>query len=85
MTLTKSENSGYGFSVVVNKIDTCLYVDEILNDPALSDGRLRRGDRIIMVQYLFEFVYVEKIFADQCNLALAFFILYHSFIMYLGM
>lgn len=50
MTLTKSENNGYGFSVVLNKIDTCLYVDEILNDPALSDGRLRRGDRIIMVQ-----------------------------------
>ncbi|RMC11583.1 hypothetical protein DUI87_11704 [Hirundo rustica rustica] len=49
VTLTKSENSGYGFSVVLNKIDTCLYVDEILNDPALSDGRLRRGDRIIMV------------------------------------
>ncbi|XP_054132527.1 FERM and PDZ domain-containing protein 2 [Melozone crissalis] len=49
VTLTKSENNGYGFSVVLNKIDTCLYVDEILNDPALSDGRLRRGDRIIMV------------------------------------
>ncbi|XP_026655527.2 FERM and PDZ domain-containing protein 2 isoform X1 [Zonotrichia albicollis] len=49
VTLTKSENNGYGFSVVLNKMDTCLYVDEILNDPALSDGRLRRGDRIIMV------------------------------------
>ncbi|XP_074763480.1 FERM and PDZ domain-containing protein 2 isoform X6 [Athene noctua] len=49
VTLTKSENNGYGFSVVLNKVDTCLYVDEILNEPALSDGRLRRGDRIIMV------------------------------------
>ncbi|XP_076194792.1 FERM and PDZ domain-containing protein 2 isoform X2 [Aptenodytes patagonicus] len=49
VTLTKSENNGYGFSVVLNKVDNCLYVDEILNDPALSDGRLRRGDRIIMV------------------------------------
>ncbi|XP_054019632.1 FERM and PDZ domain-containing protein 2 [Dryobates pubescens] len=49
VTLTKSENNGYGFSVVFNKVDACLYVDEILNDPALSDGRLRRGDRIIMV------------------------------------
>ncbi|XP_071604901.1 FERM and PDZ domain-containing protein 2 isoform X3 [Heliangelus exortis] len=48
VTLTRSEN-GYGFSVVLNKVDNCLYVDEILNDPALSDGRLRRGDRIIMV------------------------------------
>ncbi|KAM6306478.1 LOW QUALITY PROTEIN: FERM and PDZ domain-containing protein 2 [Aegotheles albertisi] len=49
VTLTKSENNGYGFSVVLNKVDNCLYIDEILNDPALSDGRLRRGDRIIMV------------------------------------
>ncbi|XP_075614474.1 FERM and PDZ domain-containing protein 2 isoform X2 [Balearica regulorum gibbericeps] len=49
VTLTKSENNGYGFSVVFNKVDNCLYVDEILNEPALSDGRLRRGDRIIMV------------------------------------
>ncbi|XP_010123983.1 PREDICTED: FERM and PDZ domain-containing protein 2, partial [Chlamydotis macqueenii] len=49
VTLTKSENNGYGFSVVLNKVDNCLYVDEILNEPALSDGRLRRGDRIIMV------------------------------------
>ncbi|XP_014813543.1 PREDICTED: FERM and PDZ domain-containing protein 2 [Calidris pugnax] len=49
VTLTKSENNGYGFSVVLNKVDNCLYVDEILNEPALSDGRLRRGDRIVMV------------------------------------
>ncbi|XP_025966031.2 FERM and PDZ domain-containing protein 2 isoform X2 [Dromaius novaehollandiae] len=49
VTLRRSENNGYGFSVVFNKPDNCLYVDEILNEPALSDGRLRRGDRIIMV------------------------------------
>ncbi|XP_074964209.1 FERM and PDZ domain-containing protein 2 [Phalacrocorax aristotelis] len=49
VTLKKSENNSYGFSVVLNKVDNCLYVDEILNEPALSDGRLRRGDRIIMV------------------------------------
>ncbi|XP_075011485.1 FERM and PDZ domain-containing protein 2 [Calonectris borealis] len=49
VTLTKSENNSYGFSVVLNKVDNCLYVDEILNEPALADGRLRRGDRIIMV------------------------------------
>ncbi|XP_030343953.1 FERM and PDZ domain-containing protein 2 [Strigops habroptila] len=49
VTLTKSESNGYGFSVVLNKADSCLYVDEILNEPALSDGRLRRGDRIVMV------------------------------------
>ncbi|XP_067155702.1 FERM and PDZ domain-containing protein 2 [Apteryx mantelli] len=49
VTLRRSENNGYGFSVVFNKLDNCLYVDEILNEPALSNGRLRRGDRIIMV------------------------------------
>ncbi|XP_025069332.1 FERM and PDZ domain-containing protein 2 isoform X1 [Alligator sinensis] len=49
VTLTRSENNGFGFTVVLNKLDNCLYVDEIRNDPALSDGRLRRGDRIIMV------------------------------------
>ncbi|XP_068806305.1 FERM and PDZ domain-containing protein 2 isoform X2 [Struthio camelus] len=49
VTLRRSENNGYGFSVVFNKLDNCLYVDELLNEPALSDGRLRRGDRIIMV------------------------------------
>ncbi|XP_032047070.1 FERM and PDZ domain-containing protein 2 [Aythya fuligula] len=49
VTLTRSENNGYGFSVVLNKVDNCLYVDEILHEPALSDGRLRRGDRLIMV------------------------------------
>ncbi|XP_028941374.1 FERM and PDZ domain-containing protein 2, partial [Antrostomus carolinensis] len=49
VTLTKSENNSYGFAVVLNKVDNCLYIDEILNDAALSDGRLRRGDRIIMV------------------------------------
>lgn len=50
MTLTRLENNGYGFSVVLNKVDNYLYVDEILHEPALSDGRLRRGDRIVMVQ-----------------------------------
>ncbi|XP_009998658.1 PREDICTED: tyrosine-protein phosphatase non-receptor type 20 [Chaetura pelagica] len=49
VTLTKSEKNSYGFSVVLSKADNCLYVDEILYEPALSDGRLRRGDRIIMV------------------------------------
>ncbi|KAM9379731.1 LOW QUALITY PROTEIN: FERM and PDZ domain-containing protein 2 [Phaethornis superciliosus] len=63
VTLTRSEN-GYGFSVVLNKVDNCLYVDEILNDPALSDGRLRRGDRIIMVNGI-------DVTSLPCNEALA--------------
>ncbi|XP_077207080.1 FERM and PDZ domain-containing protein 2 isoform X3 [Paroedura picta] len=49
VTLTRSANKGYGFTVVVNKADNILYVAEILGEPALSDGRLRRGDRVLMV------------------------------------
>ncbi|XP_075280235.1 FERM and PDZ domain-containing protein 2 [Opisthocomus hoazin] len=64
VTLTKSENNGYGFSVVLNKVDNCLYVDEILNEPALSDGRLRSGDRIIMVNGI-------DVTSLPCNEALA--------------
>eukprot|EP00076_Gallus_gallus_P042190 XP_025007728.1 FERM and PDZ domain-containing protein 2 isoform X2 [Gallus gallus] len=64
VTLTRSENNGYGFSVVLNKMDNCLYVDEILHEPALSDGRLRRGDRIIMVNGI-------DVTSLQCNEALS--------------
>ncbi|XP_077678953.1 FERM and PDZ domain-containing protein 2 [Eretmochelys imbricata] len=49
VTVTRSENNCYGFTVVPNKLDNCLYVEEILSEPALSDGRLKRGDRLIMV------------------------------------
>ncbi|KAL8186794.1 UNVERIFIED_CONTAM: hypothetical protein K2H54_011643, partial [Gekko kuhli] len=49
VTLTRSANKGYGFTVVINKVDDVLYVAEILGEPALSDGRLRRGDRLLMV------------------------------------
>ncbi|KAJ6661741.1 hypothetical protein lerEdw1_013263 [Lerista edwardsae] len=49
MTLTRSVNKSYGFTVVANKMDNLLYVAEILGEPALSDGRLRRGDRLLMV------------------------------------
>ncbi|XP_054839940.1 FERM and PDZ domain-containing protein 2 [Eublepharis macularius] len=49
VTLTRSANKGYGFTVVVNKMDNTLYVAEILGEPALSNGQLRRGDRLLMV------------------------------------
>ncbi|KAM9134313.1 FERM and PDZ domain-containing protein 2 [Pangshura tecta] len=49
VTVTRSENNCYGFTVVPNKLDNCLYVEEILAEPILSDGTLRRGDRLIMV------------------------------------
>ncbi|KAJ7324486.1 hypothetical protein JRQ81_017506 [Phrynocephalus forsythii] len=49
VTLTKSVNKGYGFTVVVNKMDNIVYVAEILGEPALSNGQLRRGDRLLMV------------------------------------
>uniref|UniRef100_A0ABM5FZW2 FERM and PDZ domain-containing protein 2 isoform X3 n=1 Tax=Pogona vitticeps TaxID=103695 RepID=A0ABM5FZW2_9SAUR len=49
VTLTRSVNKGYGFTVVVNKMENTVHIAEILGEPALSDGRLRRGDRLRMV------------------------------------
>ncbi|XP_066477470.1 FERM and PDZ domain-containing protein 2 [Tiliqua scincoides] len=49
MSLTRSVNKSYGFTVVVNKMDNLLYVAEILGEPALSDGRLKIGDKLLMV------------------------------------
>ncbi|KAL8588982.1 hypothetical protein ACOMHN_065764 [Nucella lapillus] len=50
MTLTKSAGGGLGFTVVGGASTTggC-YVKAVLQDPALSDGRLRAGDRLIQV------------------------------------
>nr|XP_020665295.1 tyrosine-protein phosphatase non-receptor type 13-like [Pogona vitticeps] len=50
VTLTRSVNKGYGFTVVVNKMENTVHIAEILGEPALSDGRLRRGDRLRMVK-----------------------------------
>ncbi len=48
-TLTKGEK-GLGFTVAGGQTSTgYFYVKDILYDPALKDGNMQRGDRIIRV------------------------------------
>ncbi|KAM6956345.1 tyrosine-protein phosphatase non-receptor type 13 [Aplochiton taeniatus] len=47
--LTKSRNGSFGFTITRSKLDNCYYIQDILDNPARSDGRLRSGDRLIRV------------------------------------
>ena len=49
--LQKSPGGGLGFTVVggVSTTGGC-YIKAVVQDPALSDGRLRPGDRLIQVR-----------------------------------
>ncbi|XP_061914083.1 tyrosine-protein phosphatase non-receptor type 13 isoform X1 [Entelurus aequoreus] len=47
--LTKSRSGSFGFTITRSKLDNCYYIQEILENPAKSDGRLRAGDRLITV------------------------------------
>ncbi|XP_072292370.1 tyrosine-protein phosphatase non-receptor type 13 isoform X3 [Eucyclogobius newberryi] len=47
--LTKSRNGSFGFTITRSKLDNCYYIQEILDNPAKADGRLRAGDRLVMV------------------------------------
>ncbi|MCJ8730583.1 hypothetical protein PDJAM_G00186240 [Pangasius djambal] len=49
VTLTKSRSGSFGFTITRSKLDNCYYIQEILDNPAKADGRLRAGDRLIMV------------------------------------
>ena len=51
MTLTKPDGKGLGFTVAGGAITTggC-YIKAVLQNPALSDGRLKPGDRLIKVR-----------------------------------
>ena len=50
VTLTKPEGRGLGFTVAggAGKMRGC-YVKAVLQNPALSDGTLKAGDKLIMV------------------------------------
>ena len=54
MTLTKPDGKGLGFTVAGGAITTggC-YIKAVLQNPALSDGRLKPGDRLIKVSRVF--------------------------------
>ncbi|XP_028821880.1 tyrosine-protein phosphatase non-receptor type 13-like isoform X1 [Denticeps clupeoides] len=47
--LTKSWSGSFGFTITRSRIDGCYYVQDIVDNPAKADGRLRAGDRLIMV------------------------------------
>ncbi|CAL1578039.1 unnamed protein product [Knipowitschia caucasica] len=47
--LTKSRNGSFGFTITRSKLDNCYYIQEILDNPAKADGRLRAGDRLVVV------------------------------------
>ncbi|KAL4641068.1 FERM and PDZ domain-containing protein 2-like [Arapaima gigas] len=49
VTLSKSWSGSFGFTITRSKLDSCYYVQDILDSPAKADGRLRPGDRLIMV------------------------------------
>lgn len=44
----KSEQGSLGFTLTKGNDQGC-YIHAIVQDPAKGDGRLRRGDRMIMV------------------------------------
>ncbi|XP_077470416.1 tyrosine-protein phosphatase non-receptor type 13 [Stigmatopora argus] len=47
--LTKSRSGSFGFTIARSKLDNCYYIQEVLDNPAKADGRLRAGDRLITV------------------------------------
>ncbi|XP_072403590.1 tyrosine-protein phosphatase non-receptor type 13 isoform X2 [Chiloscyllium punctatum] len=49
VTLKKSEKGSLGFTVTKGDANIGSYIHDIIQDPAKSDGRLRPGDRLIMV------------------------------------
>ncbi|XP_030011850.1 tyrosine-protein phosphatase non-receptor type 13 isoform X3 [Sphaeramia orbicularis] len=49
VVLTKSRSGSFGFTITRSKLDNCYYIQDILDNPARADGRLRAGDRLITV------------------------------------
>ncbi|XP_026873049.2 FERM and PDZ domain-containing protein 2 [Electrophorus electricus] len=49
VTLSKSRSGSFGFTITRSKLDSCYYIQDVLDNPAKADGRLRPGDRLIMV------------------------------------
>lgn len=51
MELLKDEKTGLGFSVYGGVSKGGCYIRDVVADPALSDGRLQTGDRLLKVIY----------------------------------
>nr|XP_014341837.1 PREDICTED: FERM and PDZ domain-containing protein 2 [Latimeria chalumnae] len=52
LTLMRLKNGSFGFTIIRSKLDNCYYVQDIQDNPAKSDGKLRAGDRLITVNGL---------------------------------
>ena len=50
VVLNKSRSGSFGFTITRSKLDNCYYIQEVLDNPAKTDGRIRAGDRLIMVR-----------------------------------
>ena len=49
VVLTKLWRGNFGFTITRSKLDACYYIQDILDNPAKTDGRLRPGDRLVTV------------------------------------
>ncbi|XP_068579113.1 tyrosine-protein phosphatase non-receptor type 13 isoform X1 [Cebidichthys violaceus] len=49
VVLSKSRSGSFGFTITRSKLDNCYYIQDILDNPARADGRLRAGDRLVTV------------------------------------
>ncbi|KAJ8014061.1 hypothetical protein DPEC_G00036340 [Dallia pectoralis] len=49
VVLNKPWSGSFGFTITRSKVDDCYYIQDILDNPARADGRLRPGDRLVMV------------------------------------
>lgn len=63
VSLVKSEKGSLGFTLTKGNDQGC-YIHDIVQDPAKGDGRLRRGDRMIMVFPLSDACFYDSAFAD---------------------
>lgn len=61
VSLVKSDKGSLGFTLTKGPDQNC-YIHDIIQDPAKGDGRLRPGDRMIMVKtdYTKELSYMVK-------------------------
>ncbi|XP_052007105.1 FERM and PDZ domain-containing protein 2 isoform X1 [Xyrauchen texanus] len=49
VSLSKSWCGSFGFTITRSKLDNCYYIQDVLDNPAKADGRLRAGDRLVIV------------------------------------
>ena len=63
VSLVKSEKGSLGFTLTKGNDHGC-YIHDIVQDPARGDGRLRAGDRMIMVQMSYKLQVKSRI--DFC-------------------